>query len=122
MKYEIRKLAESDVKETVTLFRSIIDELHADSPAIERSHFKAAYTVKKVKEHLKDKDCVYLVGKLEKEIASFMFAWITDGIGNIHWLGVKSPYRRKGFAGTLLAETIKQFTKKACHEARIFSS
>ncbi|MDR4497242.1 MAG: GNAT family N-acetyltransferase [Candidatus Scalindua sp.] len=122
MKYEIGKLSESDAKEAVALFRLIIDELHADSPTVERSHFKAAYTVKKVKEHLKDTDCVYLVGKLEKEIVSFMFAWITDGIGNIHWLGVKSQYRRKGFASILLEETIKQFTRKSCHEARIFSS
>ncbi|GJQ60515.1 MAG: hypothetical protein D8M57_15250 [Candidatus Scalindua sp. AMX11] len=122
MKYEIRELAEPDVKETVKLFQAIIDELHAESPASERKHFKAAYTVKKVTEHITEKDSVYLVGKLGEEIVSFMFAWITDGIGNIHWLGVKLPFRGKGYSKILLDETINLFTKRSCYEARIFSS
>ncbi len=122
MKYEIKKLSESDVKEVVKLFQSVINELHADSPEAERKHFKSAYTVKKVTDHIKEKDSVYLVGKLGKEVVSFMFAWITDGIGNIHWLGVKLPYRGKGYSRIILDETIKLFTKKSCYEARIFSS
>ncbi len=35
MKYEIKKLEEHEVKDTVKLFRSIIDELHADSSKVE---------------------------------------------------------------------------------------
>ncbi len=96
MKYEIKKLEEHEVKETVELFKAIVDELHADSSNIERSHYKATHPVKKVKEQLNDKESVYLIGKLGKEIVSFMFAGVSDGIGNIHWYGVKPEYRKKG--------------------------
>jgi Pyruvate/2-oxoacid:ferredoxin oxidoreductase gamma subunit/ribosomal protein S18 acetylase RimI-like enzyme len=121
MKYEIKKLEEHEVKEAVELFKTIVDELHADSTNIERSHYKATHPVKKVKEQLNDKDSVYLIGKLGKEIVSFMFALVSDGIGNIHWLGVKEKYRRKGYAKMLTDKTIKQFIRKSCHEARVFA-
>ena len=121
MKYEIKKLEEHEVKEAVELFKTIVDELHADSTNIERSHYKSTHPVKKVKEQLNDKDSVYLIGKLGKEIISFMFALVSDGIGNIHWLGVKEKYRRKGYAKMLTDKTIKQFIRKSCHEARVFA-
>lgn len=82
---------------------------------------KRTHSVKNVKEQLNDKDYVYLVGKLGDEIVSFMFAWVSDGVGNIHWLGVKPEYRKKGYAKKLMDKTIKQFTRKSCHEARVFS-
>jgi Pyruvate/2-oxoacid:ferredoxin oxidoreductase gamma subunit len=50
-----------------------------------------------------------------------MFALVSDGIGNIHWLGVKEKYRRKGYAKMLTDKTIKQFIRKSCHEARVFA-
>ncbi|HDY66738.1 MAG: GNAT family N-acetyltransferase [Candidatus Scalindua sediminis] len=121
MKYEIKKLEEREVVKAVELFNAIVDELHADSPVTERSHYKETYPVEEVKERLSNKDNVYLVGKLGKEIVSFMFAWASDGVGNIYWLGVKPKYRKKGYARKLMDETIKQFTKKSCHEARVFS-
>ncbi len=121
MKYEVKKLEEHEVKEAVELFKTIVDELHADSTNIERSHYKSTHPVKKVKEQLNDKDSVYLIGKLGKEIVSFMFALVSDGIGNIHWLGVKEKYRRKGYAKMLTDKTIKQFIRKSCHEARVFA-
>ena len=121
MKYEIKKLEEHEVKETVELFKVIVDELHADSSNIERSHYKATHPVKKVKEQLNDKDNIYLIGKLGEEIVSFMFALVSDGIGNIHWLGVKPEYRNKGYARILTDKTIKQFIRKSCHRARIFA-
>src|SRR3989338_1148053 len=93
MKYEIKKLEEREVEETVELFKAIVDELHADSSDSERSHYKATHPVKKVREELNDKDCIYLVGKLGEEVISFMFALVSDGIGNILWLGVKPGYR-----------------------------
>ena len=55
MKYEIKKLEEREVEETVELFKAIVDELHADSSDIERSHYKATHPVKKVREELKNK-------------------------------------------------------------------
>jgi len=120
MKYEIKRLEEHEVKDTIKLFRSIIDELHADRSKVERSHYKATHPVNKVKKQLNDKDSVYLIGKLGDEIISFMFALVSDGIGNIHWSGVKAEHRKEGYAKLLLDKTIKVFIKKSCHEARVF--
>ena len=120
MKYEIKRLEEHEVKDTIKLFRSIIDELHADRSKVERSHYKATHPVNKVKKQLNDKDSVYLIGKLGNEIISFMFALVSDGIGNIHWSGVKAEHRKEGYAKLLLDKTIKVFIKKSCHEARVF--
>ncbi|MFV1975195.1 MAG: GNAT family N-acetyltransferase, partial [Candidatus Scalindua sp.] len=120
MKYEIKKLEEHEVQDTIKLFRSIVDELHADSSKVERSHYKATHPVSKVRKQLDDKDSVYLVGKSGDEIISFMFALVSDGIGNIHWLGVKHGYRKEGNAKQLLDKTMKQFIRKSCHEARVF--
>ncbi len=120
MKYIIKKLEEHEVKDTIKLFRSIIDELHADSSKVERSHYKATHPASKVKKQLDDKDSVYLIGKLGDEIICFMFALVADGIGNIHWSGVKAEYRKEGYAKLLLDKTIKVFIKKSCHEARVF--
>jgi len=74
----------------------------------------------KSKKQLNDKDSVYLIGKLGDEIISFMFALVSDGIGNIHWSGVKAEHRKEGYAKLLLDKTIKVFIKKSCHEARVF--
>ena len=120
MKYEIKRLEEHEVKDTIKLFRSIIDELHADRSKVERSHYKATHPVNKVKKQLNDKDSVYLIGKLGDEIISFMFALVSDGIGNIHWSGVKAEHRKEGHAKLLLDKTIKVFIKQSCHEARVF--
>jgi len=120
MKYEIKNLEEHEVKETITLFRSIVDELHAGSSKVERSHYKATHPVSKVKKQLNDKDSVYLIGKLGENIISFMFAIVADGIGNIHWSGVKAEHRKQGYAKLLLDKTMKIFIKKSCHEARVF--
>ena len=120
MKYEIKRLEEHEVKDTIKLFRSIIDELHADRSKVERSHYKATHPVSKVKKQLNDKDSVYLIGKLGDEIISFMFALVSDGIGNIHWSGVKAEHRKEGHAKLLLDKTIKVFIKQSCHEARVF--
>jgi len=120
MKYDIKELEEHEVKETIKLFRSIIDELHADRSKAERSHYKATHPVNKVRKQLNDNDSVYLIGKLGDEIISFMFALVSDGIGNIHWSGVKPEYRKKGYANLLLDKTIKLFIRKSCHEARVF--
>ncbi len=120
MKYEIKKLEEHEVAETIKLFRSIVDELHAESSKVERTHYKATHPVSKVKKQLNDKDCIYLIGKLGDEIISFMFALVSDGIGNIHWAGVKPEYRKEGYAKLLLDKTIKLFIRKSCHETRVF--
>ncbi len=120
MKYTIKKLEEHEVKDTIKLFRSIVDELHANSSKVERSHYKATHPVSKVKKQLYDKESVYLIGKLGDEIVSFMFALVADGVGNIHWSGVKAEHRKEGYAKLLLDKTIKVFIKKSCHEARVF--
>ena len=121
MPFTIETLKESDIEAAITLFRYIIDELHAESLEVERLHFKDMYPVEEVKRRLDDKDCIYLVGKEDDKIVAFMFAWISDGVGNIHWMGVAPEYRKKGYGDKLLEETIQRFTAKGCYEAKLFT-
>lgn len=121
MTFAIDDLKESDVETTVALFRYIIDELHARSLEGERLHFKDMYPVEDVKKRLGDKDCMYLVGKEDGRVVAFLFAWMADGVGNIHWMGVAPEYRKKGYGDKLLEEAIKRFTEKSCYEAKLFT-
>ncbi len=75
MKYEIKKLEEHEVRDTIKMFRSIVDELHADSSKAERSHYKATHPVNKVKKQLNDKNSVYLIGKREMKSSALCFPW-----------------------------------------------
>ncbi len=121
MTFIIENLTESDVEATVNLFRLIIDELHARSLEVERLHFKGIYPVGEVKKRINDKDCVYLAGKEDGKVVGFVFAWVSEGVGNLHWLGLAPGYRKKGYGDKLLAETIRRFTEKGCHEAKLFT-
>ncbi|KAB2835220.1 MAG: GNAT family N-acetyltransferase [Candidatus Brocadia sp.] len=121
MPFTIETLKESDIEAVVTLFRCIIDELHVKSLEVERLHFKDMYPVEEVKRRLSDKDCIYLAGKEDDKIVAFLFAWISDGVGNIHWMGVMPEYRKRGYGDKLLEEAIKRFTAKGCYEAKLFT-
>ncbi len=121
MPFTLETLKESDIEATVTLFRYIIDELHARSLEVERLHFKDMYPAEEVKRRLSDKDCIYLAGKEDDKIVAFLFAWISDGVGNIHWVGVMPECRKKGYGDKLLEEAIKRFTAKGCYEAKLFT-
>lgn len=121
MPFTIETLKESDVEAAVALFRFIIDELHAKSLEVERLHFKDIYPAKEVKQRLSDKDCIYLTGKEDDKIVAFLFAWISDGVGNIHWMGVAPECRKRGYGDKLLEEAIQRFTAKGCYEARLFT-
>lgn len=121
MTFTIEKLRESDVEAAVNLFRLVIDELHARSLEAERLHFKDIYPVEEVKKRLHNEDCVYLVGKEDGTVVGFMFAWISEKVGNIHWMGLSPGYRKKGYGDKLLEETIRIFTEKGCHEAKLFT-
>lgn len=121
MTFAIENLKESDAEATVALFRHIIDELHARSLEVERLHFKDMYPGEDVKKRLGDQDCIYLVGKEGDTVVSFLFAWISNGVGNIHWIGVAPEHRKKGYGDKLLEEAIKRFTEKGCYEAKLFT-
>ena len=121
MTFIIENLRESDVVAVVNLYHFIIDELHAKSLEVERLHFKDIYPVEEVKKRLDNKDCVYLVGKEDDKIVGFVFAWVSEGVGNLHWMGLAPGYRKKGYGDKLLEETIKVFMEKGCHEAKLFT-
>lgn len=121
MAFIIEYLKESDVEETIRLFHFIIDELHAKSLETERLHFKGIYPVEEVKKRLNDKNCVYLAGKEDNKVVGFMFAWISEGAGNVHWLGLLPEYRQKGYGDKLIEETLRIFKEKGCHEAKLFT-
>ncbi len=121
MTFTIENLKEPDVETVVNLFYRIVDELHAESLETERLHFKDNYPVEEVKKRLDSGDCIYLVGKEDGNIAGFIFAWISEGTGNIHWMGVAPEYRKKGYGDRLLEEAIKIFEDKGCYEAKLFT-
>lgn len=121
MAFIIENLKESDVETVVNLFRCMVDELYAKSLEVERLHFKDIYPVEEVKNRLNNKDCIYLVGKEDDKIVGFMFAWVSEGVGNIHWMGIAPDYRKKGYGDKLLEKTIKIFADKGCYEAKLFT-
>ena len=94
----IENLQESDVVAVVNLYHFIIDELHAKSLEVERLHFKDIYPVEEVKKRLDNKECVYLVGKEDGKVVGFVFAWVSEGVGNLHWMGLAPGYRKRDMA------------------------
>ncbi|KAA0243808.1 MAG: GNAT family N-acetyltransferase [Candidatus Brocadia sp.] len=84
-------------------------------------HFKDIYPVEEVKKRLNNKECVYLVGKEDGQVVGFVFAWVSEGGENLHWMGLAPGYRKKGYGEKLLMETIKRFMEKGCHEAKLFT-
>lgn len=121
MTFIIENLKESDVEAVISLFCRMVDELYAKSLETECLHFKNIYPVEEVRKRLGNKDCVYLVGKEDGKLAGFIFAWISQGTGNIHWMGVAPEYRRKGYGSKLLEEIIKVFEENGCYEAKLFT-
>lgn len=121
MIFTIDNLKESDVEITIGLFHSIIDELHAESREVERLHFKDMYSIEEVKNRLNNKDCIYLVGKEDGRIVGFLFAWISESAGNIHWMGIMPDSRKKGYGDKILQEALKLFMERGCYEAKLFT-
>ena len=121
MTFTIENLKESDVEAVVKLFHIIIDELHEKSLEVERLHFKDMYPAEEVTNRLSNKDCIYLVARENDNVAGFMFAWVSEGVGNIHWMGIAPEHRKKGYGDKLIEETIKIFTEKGCYEAKLFT-
>ncbi|MBU6391679.1 MAG: GNAT family N-acetyltransferase [Planctomycetota bacterium] len=121
MTFAIESLKESDVETAVNLFHRMVDELYAASLEAERLHFKDIYPVEEVKKRLSSKDCIYLIGKEDGKIVGFIFAWVSERVGNIYWLGVEEGHREKGYGSKLLEETMKIFRDRGCYEAKLFT-
>ncbi|KXK32348.1 MAG: hypothetical protein UZ01_00570 [Candidatus Brocadia sinica] len=68
--------------------------------------------MEEVKKRLNNKECVYLVGKEDGQVVGFVFAWVSEGGENLHWMGLAPGYRKKGYGEKLLMETIKRFMEK----------
>lgn len=121
MTFTVENLSEHDVEAAVDIFHRMVDEFHARSLEVERLHFKGIYRVEEVRKRLNDKNCVYLAGKESGKVVGFVFAWISDGVGNIHWIGVAPEYRKKGYGDQLLKRAIEIFSEKDCYEAKLFT-
>lgn len=120
MSFIVEKLKQSDdVDAAVNLFYDVVDELHARSAEDERQHFRESYTPKIVSERLDNKDYVYLVGKEDGKTVGFVFAWASDRIGHIHWMGVNKEFRHHGYGDMILKETIAIFREKGCYEVKV---
>lgn len=119
MAFIVEKLRESEVDTAINLFYDMVDELHAKSAEDERLHFKESYTPKVVSERLHSKDYAYLVGKEDGKIVGFIFAWISDRVGHIHWMGVIRERRKHGYGEQILKEMIEIFREMGCYEAKL---
>lgn len=121
MKLKLKLLKEKDIESTVALLYEVIDEVHGSSPELERMQFKSFYSVAEVTKVYKDNDSVYLVGKIEDKVVCFLFGCVSDGIGNIQWLGVKEVHRKNGYGSMLVERAIKEFELRNCHEAKVYT-
>ena len=121
MSIEIEMLQEQDVESTIALFHEIVDELHRMDNEEERLQFKDIYPPDKVKARLNNFNCVYLTGKKDSRVVCFLFGWVSDDIGNIDWVGVKEEFRMNKYGTMLVERATKEFEKRQCHEARLFT-
>lgn len=120
MRFSIEGLKDREVEATVDVFSQTIDELHPTRTPQERQSFKEAYTPSKVRKRLASESCIYLLAKEDGNIVGYMFAWITEGVGNIHWFAITREHRGKGYGKKLLEQTLLEFQKRQCYESRIF--
>ncbi|MFQ5956210.1 MAG: GNAT family N-acetyltransferase [Candidatus Brocadiales bacterium] len=121
MALSIKTMTDSDVKEVQKLFNETVEELHRDRPLEERKHFKEPYTPAKVKKRLKDEHSVYLVAKENGKTVGYMFGWVLEGVGHIHWFSISKKFRGKGYGHKLLEKTLSEFEKRQCYESRVFA-
>lgn len=121
MVLSIKTITDSDLKEVQKLFNQTVEELHRDRPEEERKHFKEPYTPVKVKKRLEDEHSVYLVAKENEKVVGYMFGWVLEGTGHIHWFSIAKGSRRKGYGRKLLEKTLSEFEKKHCYESRVFA-
>ncbi|MFQ5861900.1 MAG: GNAT family N-acetyltransferase [Candidatus Brocadiales bacterium] len=121
MVLSIKTITDSDVKEVQKLFYETVEELHPDRSSEERRHFKEAYTPAKVKKRLKDEHSVYLVARENGRAVGYMFGWVLERVGHIHWFSIAKGSRRKGYGRKLLERTLSEFEKRHCYESRFFA-
>lgn len=120
MDISVEKLKEKDIEATLNLFYKNIEEIHPDRPPEDIKHFKEGYTPAKLLKRLANENCVYLVIKELGKVVGYIFAWITEGVGDIHWFAVDSKYRGKGYGHKILERTLQEFQRRGCHESRVF--
>lgn len=121
MTFIIEKLKENDIETVIDIYYRIVDELHSENPEVDRLHFRNIYTPEKIKKRVNNKNCVYLVCKENGNSIGFVFAWISQQVGNIFWLGIAPAHRRKGYGRKLLEETLHIFASRDCYKAKFFT-
>lgn len=119
MTFTIEKLKESEVDTALSLYRRIVDELQTGKPE-DRRYFKDMYQSDVIKERIKDKNGIYLVGKEDGKVIAFLFGRVSDEVGDIHWMGVSPDYRRKGYGSKLIDKVVHIFLDKGCYETKLF--
>ncbi|HHT9119175.1 MAG TPA: GNAT family N-acetyltransferase [Candidatus Hypogeohydataceae bacterium YC41] len=120
MDFSVEVLKEKDIEATLNLFYESIEEIHPARPKEDMQHFKEGYTVAKLRKRLSNENCVYLVAKEKEKVVGYVFAWLTEGVGDIHWFAIDKNYRGKGYGHQILERTLREFQRKGCHEGRVF--
>lgn len=117
----IKKLQEADIDRVVGIFGSIVDELHPKATDEVKSQYRSTYSRERLNADLKDKRRVHLVLREDDRIAGFIFGWAKLGVGNIHWFGVDTALRGKGYGKLLLEGAVSEFEKRGCYQAELFT-
>lgn len=120
MDISITKLREKDVEAALNLFYKSMEEIHPNRPPEDIQHFKEGYSPAKLHKRLLSENCVYLVAKEVDKVIGYVFAWITEGVGDIHWFAVDMDYRGRGCGHKLLEKALQEFQSRECHESRVF--
>lgn len=120
MDFSIEKLKEKDTEAVLNLFYESIEEIHPGRPPEDIQHFKEGYTPAKLRNRLANENCIYLSAKEMGKVIGYIFAWITEGVGDIHWFAIDKDYRGKGYGHKLLERTLQEFQRRGCHEGRVF--
>ena len=120
MTFSIKTMKVADIPAVQKLFNETITKLCANRPPEERRHLKEDNGPEQIKERLKDKNSVYLVGRKDKKAIGYVFGWNLDGVGHIHWFYVTEDSKGMGYERKLQEKALSEFKKMRCYESRAF--
>lgn len=120
MEHSIRKLEEKDIPEALVFFGKFIDWIHKGTTESYRQQFKDAYTEGRFREYILDPDLLFLVLRVGGEMEGMLMARITDGVAQIHWVGISPGIQEWGLGKRLLREGIREFRERGCYQAELF--
>lgn len=115
MDTHIEFLKKEDISKFSKLAREIILELPYYCPEAKKSQIKF-FQKSILKKEIKDKNNIFLLARIKKEIVGFCYGYYDCGTFWIEWIGVKPKFRRKNIAKELLKFLERDVKKKRVHK------